>query len=93
MSTWISALQQLGSFLGIIKNTDGDSSCATGYPAFSAAVESGVLVGPTSYAIKSNPKYKHALENTKGWGTVDTEVPADIEPIDRPIPREAWPMN
>lgn len=66
MSTWIMVLKQLAALLGITKGADDRGIGAAGYPPFTSAVRSKILVGPTSYAIKFNPQYMSTLNPNEG---------------------------
>lgn len=66
MAFWILTLRNLASFLGIIKDSGIEDKPVSGYPSFPIAVRSRLLVGPSSYAIQTNPNYMQAL-NSAHW--------------------------
>lgn len=84
MSIWLKALKKISSFLGIIKDTGLLNSNSSHLPDISSAISSGLLIGPTSYALKSNPKYLGALP-TNAWESEDIESPtsqtAETQPL------------
>ena len=73
MSIWVAAVKKLCSFLGVIKDTGLLNCDNSRLPDISDAIASGLLIGPTSYSLKNNPKYMSALP-TKTWTTEDIET-------------------
>ena len=73
MSIWVAAVKKMCSFLGVIKDTGLLNCDSRRLPDISSAISSGLLIGPTSYSLRSNPKYLGALP-TKTWTTEDTEL-------------------
>ena len=57
MSLWL--LQQMFSIIGMDGSALGPK--LFGLPSFAIAVRSRLLIGPTSYAMTANPKYRQAF--------------------------------
>lgn len=78
MSLWLALIRKMSSLIGLIKDTGLISNASSHVPDIRTAITSGILIGPTSYALKSNPKYITSLP-TRTWGTEDLEDLSDLD--------------
>ncbi|KAK9817052.1 hypothetical protein WJX72_008912 [[Myrmecia] bisecta] len=89
MNLWLKALSGLGSLVGL-----GSASSAIttrGLPSFAIALRSRLLVGPSSYSMKANAKYTHALTANTAWADSEDGGPMPLlatrSPPMTPVPK------
>eukprot|EP00210_Caulerpa_lentillifera_P002090 g2005.t1 len=85
MSLWLALIRKVSSLIGLIKDTGLIGGSASSHcPDIKTAIRSGILIGPTSYALKSNPRYITSLP-TRNWDAEDVEDSSDKDSGTTPL--------